>query len=158
MDTKELEELIRIFEASSLCEIEVEEDGRRMRLQKPQPVQPSFQPYPYMGPPLEQSGPVMVAEASRAESEPVVEAEPEDSLPTIDSPMVGTFYSAPAPGEDSFVSVGDAVEEGQTVCIVEAMKLMNEVGAKSACKIVKVLVENGEPVEFGQPLFSVDPA
>lgn len=152
MDTKELEEFIRIFEASSLSEIEVEEDGRRMRLQKPQPIQPVFQPYPYMGPPLEQSGPVAVPEA------PAAEPEPEDALPTIDSPMVGTFYAAPAPGEEPFIKVGDAVEEGQTVCIVEAMKLMNEVGAKSGCKIAKVLVENGEPVEFGQPLFAFEPA
>jgi acetyl-CoA carboxylase biotin carboxyl carrier protein len=159
VDTKELEELIRIFEASSLSEIEVEEDGRRMRLQKPQPIQPSFAPYPYPGPPLEQSGSAVAAAppSPAPGSAPSAEPEPEEALPTIDSPMVGTFYAAPAPGEDPFVKVGDAVEEGQTVCIVEAMKLMNEVGAKSACKIVKVLVENGEPVEFGQPLFAIDP-
>ncbi len=154
MNIKELEELMRIFEASSLSEIEIEEDGRRMRLQKAQPIQPAFQPYPYAGPPLEQPGAVILAEAP--EAAPVAEPEPEDVLPTIDSPMVGTFYSAPAPGEDLFIKVGDSVEEGQTVCIVEAMKLMNEVGAKLACKIVKVLVENGEPVEFGQPLFAVE--
>jgi acetyl-CoA carboxylase biotin carboxyl carrier protein len=125
-----------------------------MRLQKAQPIPPAFQPYPYAGPPLEQPSTVILAEVP--ETAPV--AEPEDLLPTIDSPMVGTFYSAPAPGEDIFINVGDSVEEGQTVCIVEAMKLMNEVGAKLACKIVKVLVENGEPVEFGQPLFAVEPA
>ncbi len=152
MNLTELEELMRIFEASSLSEIEIEEDGRRMRLQKAQPIQPVFQSYPYAGPPLEQLGPAGATEA------PVAEPEPEETFPTIDSPMVGTFYGAPAPGEDPFVNVDDAVEEGQTVCIVEAMKLMNEVGAKSACKIVKVLVENGEPVEFGQPLFAIDPA
>ena len=69
--------------------------------------------------------------------------------------MVGTFYSAPAPGEARFVQEGDQVEDGQTVCIVEAMKLMNEVGATSHCIIEKVLVENGQPVEFGQPLFAI---
>jgi acetyl-CoA carboxylase biotin carboxyl carrier protein len=71
--------------------------------------------------------------------------------------MVGTFYTAPAPGEPAFVRVGDTVEENQTVCIVEAMKLMNEVAAKESCVIEKILVENGEPVEFGQPLFAVRP-
>ena len=102
MDTKELEELIRIFEASSLSEIEIEEDGKRMRLQKAQPIQVPFAPYPYAGPPLEQPGPVIVTESSPrgSESEIVEAAEPEEVLPTIDSPMVGTFYSAwktPAP-------------------------------------------------------------
>jgi acetyl-CoA carboxylase biotin carboxyl carrier protein len=71
--------------------------------------------------------------------------------------MVGVFYAAPAPGEPPFVQPGDTIEAGQTVCIVEAMKLMNEVGAKVPCVIEQVLVENAEPVEFGQPLFSVRP-
>ncbi|NLT61310.1 MAG: acetyl-CoA carboxylase biotin carboxyl carrier protein, partial [Candidatus Hydrogenedentes bacterium] len=84
-------------------------------------------------------------------------AAPDDELITIDSPMVGVFYAAPAPDKPPFVKPGDAVQEQQTVCIVEAMKLMNEVTAQFPARIVKVLVENGEPVEFGQPLFAVEP-
>ena len=81
----------------------------------------------------------------------------EDELVTFDSPMVGTFYGAPAPGAPPFVSPGDTVEEGQTLCVVEAMKLMNEVPAKFAAQIERLLVEDGEPVEYGQPLFAIRP-
>lgn len=145
MDFKDLEELIKIFEKSGLTEIEIEEEGRRMRLQK--------------------SAPAPIAVAVPAVQTPVA-AEPqapeedalEEGLITIDSPMVGTFYVAPAPGEDPFVKPGDTVQEGDTVCIVEAMKLMNEVAAKVACVIEQVLIEDAQPVEFGQPLFVVRPS
>lgn len=144
MDFSELQELIRILEDSGLSEIEVEEDGRRIRLQK-------YTPAPFVA-----SLPAVAPELPAADS--VSEPEEVDEtlgLPTIDAPMVGTFYSASAPGEDPFINLGDTVEENQTVCIVEAMKLMNEVGSKFSGVIEKVLVENGQPVEFGQPLFAV---
>ncbi|MBN2311119.1 MAG: hypothetical protein JXR94_19235, partial [Candidatus Hydrogenedentes bacterium] len=83
--------------------------------------------------------------------------EVEDGLQTIDSPMVGVFYVAPSPGAPPFVEPGSTVAADDTVCIVEAMKLMNEVTAKFPAEIVRVLVENGEPVEFSQPLFAVRP-
>ncbi|MDK1022175.1 MAG: acetyl-CoA carboxylase biotin carboxyl carrier protein [Candidatus Hydrogenedentes bacterium] len=149
MDFKELQELIRILEESSLTEIEVEEEGRRIRLQKPGP--PAVLQPVAMVPVVAPSAPV-VADPSAAETEEVDEA---CSLPTIDAPMVGTFYAASAPGEEPFVQAGDTVEENQTVCIVEAMKLMNEIATKFAGIIEKVLVENGQPVEFGQPLFAI---
>ncbi len=156
MDLKKLEELIRMLEDSSLSEIEIEEEGHRIRLVKPQPPAPVAVAAPV-------AIPVAAAPAGHVSAIPVpgaapVPAEPEgEQLPTIDSPMVGTFYTASSPGEEPFVREGSKVDENQTVCIVEAMKLMNEVGAKFACVIEKVLVENGEPVEFGQPLFSVRP-
>lgn len=78
-------------------------------------------------------------------------------LVDITSPMVGTFYSAPAPGEDSFVNLGDRVERGQTLCIIEAMKLMNELEAEVAGRLAEILVENGQPIEFGQVLMRIDP-
>ncbi|HPO31198.1 MAG TPA: acetyl-CoA carboxylase biotin carboxyl carrier protein, partial [Candidatus Hydrogenedentes bacterium] len=81
----------------------------------------------------------------------------EEGLITIDSPMVGTFYDAPGPGEPPFVQPGDTVDAGQVVCIVEAMKIMNEVTAKVPAIVEQVLVRNGEPVEYGQPLFAVRP-
>ncbi len=148
MDFKELLELIRILEESGLSEIEVEEEGRRIRLQKPAPpaVLQSIAMVPGVAPAAQAPG---LADPSAAETEEA------PGLPTIDAPMVGTFYSSPAPGEESFIQVGDTVEENQTVCIVEAMKLMNEVTSKLAGVVEKILVENGQPVEFGQPLFAI---
>ena len=161
MDLDKLQELIRIFEASELSEIEIEESGRRMRLKKPRPVA-SYMPtmMPMVPSPESLNTQIVLHEAVRS-AEPVTlpsrKDEKEEHLITIDSPMVGVFYSAPAPGEPPFVKPGDTVDEKQTVCIVEAMKLMNEVTAKFPCVIEKVLVENGEPVEYSQPLIAVRP-
>ena len=150
-----------MFENSDLSEIEIEEEGRRVRLTKaaPQAVSapqliahmPSAQPIAVSAPAPQQAVP--------ASASLVQDAEPEqdDGLVIIESPMVGVFYSQPSPGDPPFVKPGDVVEENQTVCIVEAMKLMNEVAAKFKCTIVNVLVENGEPVEYNQPLFAVKP-
>lgn len=159
MDLDKLQELIRIFEASDLSEIEIEESGRRMRLKKPRPVLAQPGHVIAMAPPQEVRGTQVVLHESARGPEALVPARPEptEKLITIDSPMVGVCYAAPSPGEPPFVRPGDTVDEGQTVCIVEAMKLMNEVTAKFPCVIEKVLVENGEPVEYGQPLFAVRP-
>jgi acetyl-CoA carboxylase biotin carboxyl carrier protein len=143
VDFSELQELIRIFEASGLTEIEIDEKGRRMRLSK----QGAFNPAP-----LHVQVPAVPAPAEAAAPPPQ-----DDGLVTIDSPMVGTFYASAAPGEPPFIVPGDTVDKDQTVCIVEAMKIMNEVGAKIGGIIEKILVENGEPVEFGQPLFAIRP-
>lgn len=162
MDLDKLRELIGIFQTSDLAEIEIEEEGRRIRLSKPQPQLAHPQPVlTHMPPPthiaVEPPAPHPAPGPASKHDEPPIE-EMEEGLVTIDSPMVGVFYAAPAPGEAPFVSPGDVVEEGQTVCIVEAMKLMNEVAAKMHGTIVSVLVENGEPVEYNQPLFAVRPA
>jgi oxaloacetate decarboxylase alpha subunit len=146
--------LIRILEESGLSELEIEEEGRRIRLQK-HAAGLSYAPIP-VAPPI----PVAIEGAApRNGGALALEAEPEagDGLPTFDAPMVGTFYASPSPGADPFVKVGDRVEVNQTICIVEAMKLMNEVSAKFAGTIERVLVENAQPVEFGQPLFAVRP-
>jgi acetyl-CoA carboxylase biotin carboxyl carrier protein len=84
-------------------------------------------------------------------------AEPEEALHTVKSPIVGTYYGAPSPGSPAFVKVGDHVEAGQALCIVEAMKLMNEIESDAAGEIVKCLVQNGQPIEYGQPLFALRP-
>lgn len=160
VDLDKLQELIRIFEASELSEIEIEESGRRMRLKKPRPVVSyGGAVIPFAPAPEARSTQVVLHESATAvpAGAPAKPVKEEERLITIDSPMVGVFYVAPAPGEPSFVRAGDTVDEGQTVCIVEAMKLMNEVTAKFPCAIEKVLVENGEPVEYGQPLFAVRP-
>jgi len=161
VDLDKLRELIEILEASQLAELEIEEDGRRIRLQKPAP--PSVvAAYPGAAGPLHPPAlPVGPAAgglpSAHGEGPAGHDTQIDEGLDTIDSPMVGVFYVAPAPGEPPFVNPGDTVEEGQTVCIVEAMKLMNEVAAKAPAVIEKVLVENAEPVEFGQPLFAVRP-
>ncbi len=157
VDLVKLKELIQILETSQLSEIEIEEDGRRVRLTKA----PSNEAIAA----LRQDGASGLTEQAPSLSLPVHSSEHEAPQPakpqakglTIDSPMVGVFYSAPAPGKPTFVNPGDAVEENQTVCIIEAMKLMNEITAKQRVEIVRILVENGEPVEFGQPLFTVRP-
>ena len=154
MDVEKLRELLGIFEASGLSEIEIEEAGTRIRLKKGAPEQPYCAPAYTVAPPPRLEAPVPPGGAAGAPHEP---AAPEDELMTIDSPMVGVFYAAPAPDKPPFVKPGDVVQEQQTVCIVEAMKLMNEVTTQFPARIVKVLVENGEPVEFGQPLFAVEP-
>ena len=162
MDLDKLRELIGIFESSELSEIEIEEQDRRIRLTKGHPHQAHAQQSIITHIPMQAPVPAPVS-AAPAVSQPApgVEHPPapemEEGVVTIDSPMVGVFYAAPAPGEPPFVTAGDVVEEGQTVCIVEAMKLMNEVAAKIHGTIVSVLVENGEPVEYNQPLFAVRP-
>ena len=153
MDINELKELVRLLEDSALSEIEIEEDNRRVRLSKQWTgAQPAMH-YPVSLPPAPSAGPAPAAQPPAAQEEDP-NALPE-GVETIDSPMVGTFYSSPGPGEPPFVLPGTRVEKDQTVCIIEAMKIMNEVGARVACVIEKVLVENGQPVEFGQALFHV---
>ena len=155
MDLGELRELIAILETSNLSEIEIEEEGRRVRVRKEPPqssvVQMAAVPV----------GEVAVGVSPSPEESASPDSSSEDALEsgleTINSPMVGTYYAAAAPGEPPFAVAGDTVDAGQTVCIVEAMKIMNEVAAKLPAVIVKVLVENGDPVEFEQPLFAVRP-
>ena len=150
MDLEELKELIQVFEASKLSEIEIEQEGRRVSLKKPQPgtVAPVPMAAPSVAPPS--SAPVAPVENAGGEAD-------DEGLDTIDAPMVGTFYAAHAPGEEPFVHVGETVEEGQVVCVIEAMKLKNEVTVPFAATIEDVLVENGESVEYGQALFAVRP-
>lgn len=146
MDIENVKKLIGLFEASSLAEIEVESETLRVRLTKPSAVVQTYIPQVQ----------AQLPAAPVAAAAPAAPAAPEPPAAiTIDSPMVGTFYSAGAPGDPPFVSVGSRVEPGQNVCIIEAMKIMNEVTAARACVIEKLLVENEQPVEFGQPLFEI---
>ena len=116
-------------------------------------VQPGAAQYaaPAMGAPL--AAPAWVGETAAAPGAPAAPAAPQGHVVT--SPMVGTFYRAPSPGADPFVQVGDTVKEGQTLCIIEAMKLLNEIESDAAGVVKEILVENGQAVEYGQPLFVV---
>lgn len=159
MDIERLQELIRVFEDSSLWEIEIEESGRRVCLKKGQPasVNTSPLPAPNTGHPTAAEQHHAQPASGEAMQQTGAPVDSDEGLMTIDSPMVGVFYGSPAPGEPPYVKPGDTISENQTVCIVEAMKLMNEVTAKFSGVIEKVLVENGEPVEYGQPMFAVRP-
>ena len=159
MDLNELRELIQLLESSGLSEVEIEENGRRVRLSKMQPQAPVQAIAPVMVPQAVQSfvpPPVLHAHSATRPEESA--QEPLDAgLVTIDSPMVGTYFGTPAPDQPPFVQVGDLVEVNQTVCIIEAMKIMNEVTSKISGVVEKLLVDNGEPVEYGQPLIAVRP-
>jgi len=146
MDLSELRELIELFEGAAISELEYEAEGVRIRLRKEQtPV----------GTPDMSLGGESPAAADKAPA--VLGQEKSAEQPIIPAPMVGVFYQSPAPDAPPFIQLGDFIEEGQTVCIIEAMKLMNEVRSSVSGKLVRVLVENGEPVEFGQPLFVLEP-
>ncbi len=141
-----VEQVVELAVRHNLAEIEVEADGTRIRIVRehaPGAAGARAEAAPAIAAPLQQPA------ADAAESTA--------HLLTIEAPMVGTFYRAPKPDTPPFVAEGDVVKEGQVICIVEAMKLMNEIESKVAGRIAKVVVENGQPVEFGQPLFLVDP-
>jgi acetyl-CoA carboxylase biotin carboxyl carrier protein len=147
MDLKELKALLRLMEGADLEELEVQEGDKRVRIRR-RASEASV--------PVRATAP---AQAGAKMSAMVVGATPDTAgLLAIESPMVGTFYRAPAPGAEPYVKEGDRVQKGTVVCIVEAMKLMNEIESEVGGLIVKVVAENGKPVEFGQPLFLVDPA
>ncbi len=145
MDLKELKALVRLMEGGDLEELEVEEGGRRIRIRR----------RANDGQPVVRAGGQGGAKIAAA---PVIAAADTAGLVPIESPMVGTFYRAPAPGAEPYVKEGDSIQKGTVVCIVEAMKLMNEIESEVAGRIVRVMAENGKPVEFGQPLFLVEPA
>ncbi len=160
MRIQEVRRLIRLVEESEIGELEVWKWWGRIRIRKGsapngnavQVTTGGAMPPPSPAPPAAAPEPAPVAPAAPA-TEPAPDAA--DGLTPITSPMVGTFYRAPAPDAEPYVSAGDEVEPGQTVCIIEAMKLMNEIQSEVRGKIVKVLVENAQPVEFGQALFLV---
>ena len=148
MDLSRLKELIQLMDRNQLAELEVEEDGVKVRLRKKGDTVREVMSVP-AGVPVAGVGPAPVAGGGGDGSEAI----PEENL--IRAPMVGTFYMSPSPESEPFVEVGDSVEEGQTLCIIEAMKVMNEVKAERSGTIEGILVENSEPVEYGTPLFRI---
>ena len=148
IDIEKIEKLVKVLEGSSLTEMTVKDGDFKITMSKLDnaPVVASVQAVP--GVPA-----VPAASASGVQEAPVSAAEEESVY--IVSPIVGTFYSAPAPDAPAFVKVGDHVKNGQTVCILEAMKLMNEIQSEYDCEIEAVLVSNEQKVEYGQPLFRV---
>lgn len=152
----EIKELIKLVDESSLQELEIQNEGSKLFIRKPGKSETVYVASPAAQQPLIASQPAPQAPQEAAASTSAVKPDTAH-LHTIVSPMVGTFYSAPSPEAPSYVSHGSRVKEDTIVCIVEAMKLMNEITAEISGEIVEVLVENGQLVEFGQPLFKVNP-
>ena len=154
MDIRKVKKLIELLEESEVAEIEIHEGEESVRISRmPQGITAApqvIQAAPMAAPPAAAHAPAAAEQATAA----VEEAVPQGH--TVDSPMVGTFYEAPSPGAKPFVEVGQQVSAGDTLCIIEAMKMLNQIEADKAGKLTAKLVENGQPVEFGQPLFVID--
>ena len=150
MNIKEIKEMIQLMNENNLTELELEKDGLKIRLKKN--ASGAFeQSIVY------ESRPGSAARAaSAADTKEAATSAPAVAKPVIKSPMVGTFYAAPAPDAQAFVRVGSQLEVGQVLCVIEAMKLMNEIKSEVRGKIAEILVNNGDPVEFGQPLFTLE--
>ena len=163
MDLKELKELLQILEDKEIAEFELEEEGMKLRVRKataarevtlvPQSAGVPGSTATTAPPP---PAPVAAGEVAPAGARSAPDAE--DGLFIVKSPIVGTFFRTPDPNSAPYVSVGDRVSVGQVLCIIEAMKLMNEIEAEVAGEIVKVHHESGQPVQYGEPLFSIRPA
>ncbi|WP_186258390.1 acetyl-CoA carboxylase biotin carboxyl carrier protein [Burkholderia gladioli] len=155
MDLRKLKTLIDLVSESGISELEVTEGEGKVRIVKNAPpvyVQPASGYAPQVG------APTPAAAAPLEGAAPAAAAAPAPAAPqghVVTSPMVGTFYRAPSPGADPFVQVGDTVKEGQTICIIEAMKLLNEIESDKAGVVKEILVENGQAVEYGQPLYVI---
>ena len=160
MDMKQIQELVKLINKSNIGELSIEENDFKITIKQKKEAGQTFLSQPQQLPqvsysttapaPLQQQ-----PEAPKATSPAVLK---EDKLITIKSPMIGTFYRQAGPGKPIFVNVGDEVSSGKVVCIIEAMKLFNEIESEVSGTIVKVLVEDASPVEFDQPLFLVEPA
>ena len=149
MNLKEIQEMIKLMNDNGLSELEIEKEGMKIRLKKGA----SGQVEPMIVHEV-RSASALAREA--AEGKTASKEVPAPARTVVKSPMVGTYYAAPAPDAQPFVQVGSEIQVGQVICIIEAMKLMNEIKAEMRGKVVEILVNNGDPVEFGQPLFLLE--
>ena len=149
MDIRKVKKLIELLEESGVAEIEIHEGEESVRISRYSQNAPVAAPVQY----APAAAPAPVAEAAPA-AESAADAIP--SGHSVDSPMVGTYYGAASPGAKNFVNIGDSVSEGDTVCIIEAMKILNQIEADKSGVVKAILVENGQPVEFGQPLVIIE--
>ncbi|HZW40351.1 MAG: acetyl-CoA carboxylase biotin carboxyl carrier protein [Syntrophothermus sp.] len=156
MDLNLIKKLVNIVDSSNVTDLEIEENGLKIKIAKKirSAAQPSL-PH-FIQAPLSSEVKVTTAAASDVESKTLSTPEENKNIHEIRSPIVGTFYRAPTPDADPYVKVGDNVSAGIVLCLIEAMKLMNEIECDVSGKIVKVLVENGRPVEYNQPLFLIE--
>jgi acetyl-CoA carboxylase biotin carboxyl carrier protein len=150
MDIRKVKKLIELLEESGIAEIEIKEGEEAVRISRmPTGAYATHAPAPIMMAP-----PAAIAAPAAATAE--VPAKPRANEHVVTAPMVGTFYAAATPGAKAFVDIGDEVKVGQVLCIIEAMKMMNQIEADKAGKVTSVMAQNGDPVEFGQPLFVIE--
>lgn len=164
MDFKQIQELIKMINKSNIGEVTIEEKGFRVTIkQKEESVQQFVpvsapMPAPMSAPPVPASQPAAAAAPAAGGEKPKATDTSNDNYLTIKSPMIGTFYRSSAPGKPMLVEVGDEITPGKVLCIIEAMKLFNEIESEVKGRVVKILVEDASPVEYDQPLFLVEPA
>ncbi len=162
-ETQELKELIEFLKENKIGEFELERGDLKVRIRFVGEGAPDLSHLahllasqaPAASPVIPAAIPAVHASAAAPSAQPPADASEDASLHIVKSPIVGTFYESPSPGSPAFAKIGDRVETGQVLCIVEAMKLMNEIESDAAGEIVKRLVQNGQPVEYGQPLFAL---
>jgi acetyl-CoA carboxylase biotin carboxyl carrier protein len=162
MDFKQIQELIKIVNKSNIGELSIEDKGFKITIRQKEDAvqqvaaapQQLYAPQPMHYAPQQGSAPTQAG----APAAPKAESPKADNLITIKSPMIGTFYRKASPDKPSFIEVGDEVAPGKVVCIIEAMKLFNEIESEVSGKVVKILVDDASPVEYDQPLFLVEPA
>jgi acetyl-CoA carboxylase biotin carboxyl carrier protein len=163
MNLNEIQDLIKFVSKSGVTEVEIEKKDFKIIIKAENKGKKDEQTIVVQAAPqVVQAAPAPVAAipaaTPAAPSAPAAEASDDSKYVTIKSPMIGTFYRSPSPDKDAFVQVGDSVQKGNPVCIIEAMKLFNEIESEISGKIVKVLIDDASPVEYDQPLFLVDPA
>src|SRR5687767_8997090 len=155
MDLRKIKTLIELLEQSGIAELEVKEGEESVRIARHSPA--AATPMMTYAPPLP-AAPAATPAPAAAPAAPAASAKPASKGHTVKSPMVGTFYRAPSPGAKPFVEVGQTVKQGQTLCIIEAMKMLNQIEADASGTIAEILVENEQAVQFDQPLFVIEPA
>ncbi|OSZ64729.1 acetyl-CoA carboxylase biotin carboxyl carrier protein [Hydrogenophaga sp. IBVHS2] len=154
MDLRKLKTLIDLVSESNVSELEITEAEGKVRIVKSAPAAMAAPVTYTMAPPAAAPAPVVEVAAAPAAAAPAASAEPVGHI--VKSPMVGTFYRASSPGAKAFVEVGSVVKEGETICIVEAMKILNEIEADKSGTVTQILAQNGQAVEYGQPLFVIE--
>jgi acetyl-CoA carboxylase biotin carboxyl carrier protein len=151
LSNKEIKDLMKSFDSSSLSKLKISKEDFKIEMEKGGELVQVAAPVAVAAPAPAQAAPVATPATA-----PVADAPAAISGETINSEMVGTFYAAPSPDAPNFVKAGDTVKKGQTLCILEAMKIMNEIEAEFDCKILDILVDDGSPVEFDMPLFAIE--
>jgi len=157
MNLEEIKDLIKLVSKSGLGKVEIEREGFRISIKGSQSEPVMYQATPMVAAPTPVAPAPVAAPAATPVSSETSNTDDSKYI-TIKSPMIGTFYRTPGPDKDAFVNVGDSIQKGDKVCIIEAMKTFNEIESEISGKIVKVLVDNASPVDYDQPLFLVDPA
>jgi acetyl-CoA carboxylase biotin carboxyl carrier protein len=159
MDIRKIKKLIELLEESGIAEIEIKEGEEAVRISRmPAPgTMPTYPQYTHVAAlPMAMSPQLEAPAKAPAPATEVTVAKPKPNEHVITAPMVGTFYASPSPGAKAFIEIGDEIKVGQVLCIIEAMKMMNQIESDKAGKVTSIMARNGDPVEFGQPLFVVE--